>query len=142
MKNLVEIISEKLKISDVKLKKELNVSAYPSVIKDFDRYSGTDYKDSLRFLGKVVNEIPELLDYKFELFYSGYAGYTVTDNKGKRVFCICFNKTTYGLEDILRGKGWNVDLGEVKKGSKEEQWAKIINELGENDRSRPKPIRW
>lgn len=141
MKGLVEIISEKLKIDDVKLKKELNVSASSGAIREFDHYSGTSYKDSLRFLGKVVNEIPELLDYEFELFYSGYAGYTVKDNKGKKIFYICFDKTVFGLEDFHRGKGWNVD-GKFSKGSKEEQWAKIINELGENDESRPKPIHW
>ena len=105
---------------------------------DFDRYSGTNHKDAEKFLNKCIKAIPEWKQYTFELFYSGYAGYTIY-NKKEQVGYLMYGKSRYGLEDCVTGQGWYYKPDKID--NKNLKWKEIIKELSDKDPSKPKEAR-
>lgn len=102
MKTLKEHL---LNESDVEYYKNVKITHknYRSVT-DFDRFSGIKYSDALKFLYKII----DLCKFEgiAELFYSGYAGWTLYDNNGKELCYVMYDRNQYGLEDATQGAGW------------------------------------
>ena len=102
MKTLKEHL---LNESDIKYYKNVKITHRNSrSVKGFNQFSGIKYSDALKFLYKVI----DLTKFEgvAELFYSGYAGWTLYDNNGKELCYLMYNCNQYGLEDATWGKGW------------------------------------
>lgn len=102
MKTLKEHL---LNESDVKYYKNVKIThRHSTSVKEFDRFSGIKYSDALKFLYKII----DLCKFEgvAELFYSGYAGWTLYDNNGEQLCYVMYDCNQYGLEDATQGKGW------------------------------------
>lgn len=111
-------------------------------IDDFNRYSGTKFNDATAFLNNVANKITDFKTFRFELFYSGYAGFTIYDGDDK-IGYLMYDKNVYGLEDCRTGIGWYLE--QVYKGKTDDKtwkrWEGIVKALADNDPSKPHPAR-
>lgn len=105
---------------------------------DFEKYSGTNCKDAERFLNKCIKAIPEWKQYTFELFYSGYAGYTIY-NKKEEVGYLMYEKNQYGLEDCSTGRGWYYKPSKIDDTNL--KWRDIVKDLSDKDPSKPEKAR-
>ena len=82
-------------------------------IDDFNRFSGLQVEQAEEFLHLLIDELgnswgPKNTPVKMEaeLFYSGYAGWSLRDGNGYQVGFLMFDKNVYGLEDAHQGNGW------------------------------------
>lgn len=111
-------------------------------IDDFNRYSGTKFNDAIAFLNKVANKISDFKTFRFELFYSGYAGFAIYDGDDK-IGYLMYDKNVYGLEDCRTGIGWHLE--HVYKSKTDDktwnQWADTVKVFADNDHSKPHPAR-
>lgn len=107
-------------------------------IDDFNRYSGTKFNDAAAFLNKVANKISDFKTFRFELFYSGYAGFTIYDGDDK-IGYLMYDKNVYGLEDCRTGIGWH--LKQAYKGKTDDKtwkrWVDTVKALADKDPSKP-----
>lgn len=106
---------------------------------EFNKYSGTTLKDAERFVNICIKKIPEWKDFTFELFYSGYAGYTISNNDNTLGYLL-YDKTVYGLEDIKQGIGWYFEPKIIN--SKTKQWEEIVKKISDKDSSKPAVAGW
>lgn len=114
-------------------------SGYSSY-QEFNKYSGITCKDAEKFIQKCVRKIPEWKSFKFDGFYSGYAGYTIYDGNTK-IGYLMYDKNQYGLEDCSQGQGWYFRTMDFKYDEKTSKWRDIVKELGEKDPTKPPKAR-
>lgn len=123
MKTLKEHL---LNESDVKYYKNVKITQLCSdSITEFNRYSGINYKDALKFLYKII----DLCKFEgvAELFYSGYAGWTLYDNNGKELCYVMYERNQYGLENATHGKGWYCQI--KSKDTSSEKIKSIVDKI-------------
>lgn len=109
-------------------------------IDDFNKYSGTDFKKAKKFLDLTLQNIPEWNDYRFKLFYSGYAGFIIIDEYGDKIGYLMYDKNKYGLEDATEGKGWYLKPAQGKE-SLCRDWIRIVERLAQQRDFKPGKIR-
>lgn len=109
---------------------------------DFNRYSGTNYDAAKRFLKKAISEIPEWNGFSFELFHSGYDGFTIYDGE-KNLGYLMYDKNRYGLEDVSVGRGWYfMPKKDIDPKWNVSSWEKTIGNLARKDQSFPDQHPW